>query len=230
MDMQYMSNKELYLKILDELGDKYIVGLHNSTINAYKFQRNFNKVYDIGVDCINEEMIVSNILRTGLCIPNRVVGLKSTVTFLDKITVDSFNYSYYQYIGDNKCYVLIIAIPKYVDIDDKRYNIQDMLEYKDIVNYSLFNVLLPREFIYGYYIKNVSYEEKIDSNTKELYYKCIFDDNMEFYQNDSFYGYMDNDSQRELWLKYFKDFNIDINLCSCNKKLIKRSILCKYIF
>ena len=215
-----MTNRELYKKILYELGNKYKIGLHESTKFTYKFRKNFDKIYDIDDDLVSEDRIILNILRKGLCIPDRTVGLKSTITFLDRIKINSFNYSYYHYLGSDKVYVLIIAIPKEIDIDGFRYYISNMIDNKDMTSYSLFNTLLPREFIYGYYIKNIKYEEKI-TDEADMYYECVMDDNIDFYSNDNFYGYMDNDSQRDFWLNYFKDNNID--LCfNVGKKRIRK--------
>ena len=217
-----MTNSELYKNILYELGDRYVIGLHETTKFTYKFRKNFDEIYDINDSVINEDKIIDNILKRGLSVPNNVVGLKSTVTFLDKININSFNYSYYQYLANNKVYVLIVAIPKNIEIGEARYSISDMIDNRDITSYPLFNTILPREFIYGYYIKNVSYQENgIDE--EDMYYECVMDDNIEFYSNDNFYGYMDVDIQREFWLNYFRDFKIDIDLCSyIDKKRVKR--------
>lgn len=215
-----MTNRELYKKILYELGNKYKIGLHESTKFTYKFRKNFDEIYDINNDLVSEDRIILNILIKGLCIPDRTVGLKSTITFLDRIKINSFNYSYYQYLGSDKVYVLIIAIPKEIEIDGYRYYISKMIDNVDMTSYSLFNTLLPREFIYGYYIKNIKYEEKtIDKD--DMYYECIMDDKIDFYSNDKFYGDMDNDSQRDFWVNYFKDYKIDLNF-STGKKRIKK--------
>ena len=203
-----------------ELGNKYKIGLHESTKFTYKFRKNFDKIYDIDDDLVSEEQIILNILNKGLSIPDGTVGLKSTITFLDRIKINSFNYSYYQYLGSDKVYVLIVAIPKDIEINGFRYCISKMIDNIDMISYSLFNTLLPREFIYGYYIKNVKYDEKI-TDKDDVYYECIMDDKIDFYSNDRFYGYMDNDSQRDFWINFFKDNNID--LCfSTGKKRIKK--------
>ena len=60
-------------------------------------------------------------------------------------------------MGSDKVYVLIVAIPNNIEIDGYRYCISKMIDNVDMTSYSLFNKLLPREFIYGYYIKNVKY-------------------------------------------------------------------------
>ena len=217
-----MTNRELYKKILYELGNKYKIGLHESTKFTYKFRKNFDELYDINDNLVNEDEIILNILKKGLCIPYRTVGLKSTITFLDRMKIDSFNYSYYHYLGSDKVYVLIIAIPKEIEIDGFRYYISNMIDNIDIISYPLFNTLLPREFIYGYYVKNVRYEEKT-TDEDDVYYKCIMDDKLNFYSNDNFYGYMNYNSQREFWINYFKDYKIDIDLCSdIYKKRVKR--------
>lgn len=219
--MVKITNKELYKKIIFELGNKYKIGLHNSTRFTYKFRKKFDESYDINESLITEENIISNILRKGLVVPDKCVGLKSTVTFFDRINKDIFNYSYYQYLGDNRVYVLIVAIPKYVEIEGMRYFISKMIDNVDIINYSLFNTLLPKEFIYGYYIKSVNYKENFINN--EICYKCVFDDEMEFYSNNNFYGYMSIDAQKDFWMNYINNFNVDIFLGSSRdfKKRIK---------
>ena len=215
-----MTNRELYKKILYELGNKYMIGLHESTKFTYKFRRNFDDIYYINDSLINEDNIMLNILKKGLCVPNRLVGLRSTVTFLDKINCDSFNYSYYQYLGNDKVYVLVIAIPNNIEIDGNRYNIRNMIDNLDTISYPLFNILLPREFIYGYYIKSVKYVEKL-IDKDDVCYEFIADDNLDFYLNANFYGYMDNDSQRDFWINYFKDNNIDLCFNIGKKRLRK---------
>ena len=215
-----MTNKDLYKKILYELGNKYKIGLHESTKFTYKFRKNFYEIYDINNDLVTEDRIILNILKKGLCIPDRTVGLKSTITFLDRIKVNSFNYSYYHYLGSDKVYVLIIAIPKEIDIDGFRYYISNMIDNVDMTSYPLFNKLLPREFLYGYYIKNIKYEEKI-TDEEDMYYECIMDDNIDFYSNDNFYGYMDNNCQIDFWINYFKDNNVDLNFSSGKKRIKK---------
>ena len=108
-----------------------------------------------------------------------------------------------------------MAIPKYINIDDKRYFIEGMIECKEDVGVSLFNILLPKEFIYGYYVKNVSYTEE-KNNDEEIYYKCNYDDNMEFYSNCNFYGYMDVEKRKEFVVSFFNDNGIDLKLLDNN--------------
>ena len=47
------------------------------------------------------------------------------------------------------------------------------------------------------------------------------DDNLVFYSNDNFYGYMDNNSQIDFWINYFSDYNIDLNFSSGKKRIKK---------
>ena len=70
-----MTNKDLYKKILYELGNKYKIGLHESTKFTYKFRKNFDEIYDINNDLVSEDRIILNILNKGLSIPDRTVGL-----------------------------------------------------------------------------------------------------------------------------------------------------------
>ena len=58
-----MTNRDLYKKILCELGNKYKIGLHESTKFTYKFRKNFDEIYDMSDSVVNEDEIILNILR-----------------------------------------------------------------------------------------------------------------------------------------------------------------------
>jgi len=209
-----MNNRDLFLKINDDLNKNYLVGLHNTTKDAYILKSMFDvDKYCMNIDNVDEEDIVNSILNNGLYVSNRCVGLKSTVFFPNKINVDIFNYLHIKKfnINMNKIYVIVVAIPKYIYLNGKKYFLRNKLEYVDMASYSLFDILLPKEFIYGYYVKNISYKECCiyDDN---FINNIIFDEGLEFYQNDCFYKFMSKEEQEEFWINYFKDNNIDVSL------------------
>lgn len=203
--MRWMTNKELFLQIKHELGNDYQVGLHNSTKEAYILKVEFDDKYQIKEEMVTEDNIISNILKRGLYVPIKFMGLTSTVTFFNNLTTECFNYSYYRLKKrSNDCYVLVIAIPKYIYINDKKYNIVKNAEFNNFMNYSLFHTMLPKELIYGYYKKQVLLADD------QISY--IFDDYLDFYPNERFYGNMNSFEQEEFWLKYFKANRIDISM------------------
>lgn len=204
-----MTNRELLGKIRSDIDNEYYIGLHNLNIDSYCFKLKYDlDKYYINLDMINEDMIVSSILNRGLIVPNRYMGLCSTVRFFKNIDEDIFNYIYGDVLGDK--YVLIILIPKYIYINGYKYLLRDLVDNNHMVNYSLFDSLLPKEFIYGYYVRNVNFNNGF-----------IFSKDLEFYSNNDFYGYMDRYQQEEFWINYLRDNGIDINMIN-NKKYLSR--------
>ncbi len=204
-----MTNEELCLDIIETLGNKYQVGLHNSTKKMYVYKSRFDcEKFNIDEDIVTEDKIIESILKKGLFVPCRSFGLSSTITFLSNIKPDSFNYSYYKTDSDKR-YVLIIAIPNYIHVDGIEYFIGDLIEDSSIINYALFSKIVPREFIYGYYVKTVVDKEK------ELYA-----DDFDFYLNDKFYGFMFYDEQEDFWNRYFQENDIDMFIFKSNKSIV----------
>lgn len=204
------------------MGRQYHVGLHNATKLAYSLKSRFDDKYYINSGNVTEKDVVSSILNKGLYVSDRMLGIMSTVTFLDKVTPDSLNYFYWCDLPSNKCYVVIVAVPKYICLYEKKYKLSNVLMQQGIVNYSLFDILLPKELIYGYYAKDIAFISKNDNDVE-----AIFNENLEFVGNENFYGYMDDSEREEFWVKYFQKYNIDISMLSSSmiplvKRLVKR--------
>lgn len=204
-----MTNEELLNKITQELDGEYQIGLHHSTKDAYIFKSRFDKEkYYMDPETVTEGDIISSILRNGLYVPEKCIGLDCTVRFLKNNTADNFNYIYGE-VG--RCHILVIIIPNYIYLNGREYFLGDLTQPISIANYSLFHTLLPKEFIYGYYIKEVSHKDDIERDYY-FYDDYVFKDDFEFYSNDLFYGYMSKEEQEQFWLNYFKDNKIDISV------------------
>lgn len=205
-----MTNYELLTKISQELNSRYQIGLHNLTRESYIFKSKLNKErYCMNPELVTEDDIISSILSKGLYVPEKCIGLDSTVRFQDNITEDSFNYFY----GDSadKKYIVVVIIPNYIYLHGKEYFLGDLREPVNLVNYALFHTLLPREFIYGYYVRNVTLKE--DTKRDYHYYDdYIFDEQFEFYSNERFYGYMSKEEQQQFWIDYFNNNDVNISI------------------
>ena len=204
-----MTNEELLNKIIQDLDGEYQIGFHHSTKDAYIFKTKYNKdKYFIDPETVTENDIVSSILSNGLYVPEKCIGLDCTVRFSKNITANSFNYMY----GDRgKSYVLVVIIPNYIYINNKDYFIGDLTESICIANFSFFHTLLPKEFIYGYYVRNITLK---DDEKRDYYFHndYVFEEEFEFYPNENFYGYMSKEEQEQFWLNYFKNNNINISI------------------
>lgn len=205
-----MTNQELLDKIVQYLDKGYQIGFHNSTKSSYISKAKIQKdKYCIDITEITESDIISSILSNGLYVPEKSIGLSCTVKFPKHITVNSFNYNYHGEVG--KSYVFIIMIPNYIYLNGKEYFIGDMTQFINLANYSFFYTLLPKEFIYGYYIKEINYKD----NMKRDYYfydDYVFEEDFQFYQNDNFYGYMSKEEKEQFWLDYFRNNKINISV------------------
>lgn len=205
-----MTNDELLAKINKDLDGEYQIGFHHSTIESYIIKSRFDpQKYCMDPDEVSENDIVASIFSNGLYVPEKCIGLDSTVRFLDDINVSSFNYKYAG--GCGKKYILVIIIPNIIYLGDREYFIGDMTQPISLVNYSFFHTLLPKEFIYGYYIKEVSYKDDIKRDFY-FYDDYVFEEEFEFYPNDNFYGFMSKDKREEFWLNYFKSNKLSISI------------------
>ena len=199
-----MTNEELLAKIHQELDYDYQIGFHNIMKKNYINQSRFNKQkYCMNSELVTEDEIVSSILSKGLYVPEPCFGLISTVCFPKKVTAKSFDYTYRDRC--NKNYVIVVIIPNYIYIDDKKYFLGDMKDVRNLANFALFYELLPKEFIYGYYTRNVYKKD----NGKDEYY---FEPQIQFYSNESFYGYMSKEEQTQFWLDYFNKNHIKLSV------------------
>jgi len=66
-----MTNNELCLKIIDDLGGKYLLGLHNTNKSAYVFKSLYDSdKFNIDESVVTEKIIIDSILRKGLYLTN----------------------------------------------------------------------------------------------------------------------------------------------------------------
>lgn len=205
-----MTNEELFNKISVDLDGEYQIGFHHSTVEAYILKSRFDSVkYSMDPDEVTEEDIVNSILSVGLYVPEKCIGLDCTVRFPNNINPRSFNYNYGG--GCGKKYILVIAIPNVIYLNGKEYFIGDMTQPISLVNYSFFHTLLPKEFIYGYYVREVDYKDTIERDFY-FYNDYVFADEFEFYSNENFYGYMTKEEGEQFWLEYLKNNKLSISI------------------
>lgn len=205
-----MTNEELLNKINQELDGEYQIGFHHSTRESYIIKSRFDsEKYCMDPDEVSESDIISSIFSKGLYVPEKCIGLDCTVRFPVDINASSFNYKYAG--GCGKKYILVIIIPNVIYLGGKEYFIGDMTQPINLVNYSFFHTLLPKEFIYGYYIKEVNYKDDIKRDFY-FYDDYVFEEEFEFYANENFYGYMSKEEQEQFWLNYFKENKINISV------------------
>lgn len=206
-----MTNQELLSRMNKELNPTYQIGLHSVCIGTYHDRLifcpdNIKKGYHINKEQITEQDIINNILKKGLNVYESYFGLCSTVKFegtINELDKKTFDYGYwfdYGSIKHNQVYNVIVVIPSYIKIKEKNYFIGNYKNKLNIATYSLFYKLLPKEFIYGYYVKNYN---KVNNEYN-------FNEELQFFKNPNFY---DNLPDKEIfWQKYFKENNINISL------------------
>ena len=120
-----MTNLELLETMKKQLNPTYQIGLHSVCVGTYK-ENAKNQKYYINKKNVTEEDIIFKILKDGLNVPEFCIGLRSTVKLkgnINSLTADNFNYGYwfnYGGISNDKVYNLIIAIPSYININEKR--------------------------------------------------------------------------------------------------------------
>ena len=205
-----MTNDELLARIYKELNGEYQIGFHHSTVESYVIKSRFDpEKYCMDPDDVSENDIISSILSKGLYVPEKCIGLDCTVRFPKDVDASSFNYKYAG--GCGKKYILVIIIPNYIYLGGKEYFIGDMTQPISLANYSFFHTLLPKEFIYGYYIRDVRYKDDIERDFY-FYDDYIFEDEFDFYPNENFYGYMSKEEQEQFWLNYFKNNKLRISI------------------
>lgn len=208
-----MTNEQLLEKINQELDGKFQIGFHNLTVDRYKGKALYGydkELYTMNPEDVTNYDIVSSILKKGLYVSDRWVGLSSTVRFQNELRADCFNYLYWNH-GSSKKYVIIVMIPTYIYIGDREYYLGDMTEPINLANYSLFCYLLPKEFIYGYYVRDVKAKETVvgEGLTSTEF---IFEEDFDFFSNPNFYGYMTDKGKEQFWIDYFKQSDIDISI------------------
>ena len=203
-----MNNNELLQKMYNELESTYQLGLHAVNKGHYDFRVNdfFEaESYFIDKDNVTELDIIYKILKEGLKIREKCIGLVSTVNFfgnIDSLSPDVFNYTYGGNYN-NKAFIIVVAIPKYISIKGREYFIGETSGYNDvnIANFSLFYSMLPKEFIYGYYVKKYT---RTDEG------KIVFNDDLDFYANLGFYHFISN--KEDFWLDFLEKNKLNLSL------------------
>lgn len=173
-----MTDLELINKMRSELTNCQI-GLHN--VSSEKFQNiitflpEHRDVFRFTSAEVTDEAIAKQILISGLRVLDKPFGLRSTVTFLKKLTDTSLEYNYNA--TDNITTNVIVAIPKYIPYEGEEYYIGDLRSYQNIGNMLLFNPVLLPEFIYGYYTRRVA------SNISNGHITFDYDGHLTFNEN-----------------------------------------------
>lgn len=194
-----MTNKELLLKMKVEL-ENYQIGLHHMSLESYqdviKYAHWKKFKYQIDGD-VTEESLAKHIIKDGLNVSDIPFGLRSTVSFFEKITSDTFNYNYHS--DEGTIWVIIIATPYFINYNGRPYFVGNLTYSVNVGNMILFNYKLPSEFIYGYYTKNV-----LETIVGQDGFKTHrYDDKLTFYENPDFWMRLDSDTQDDVMNKIF---------------------------
>lgn len=208
-----MTNAQFLDFLKEQLGDNYQIGLHNVVLNRYnkviKAKSNGDGVdinsckekYFIKKEKITHLDIINHILEKGLNVPKK--SLIRTVMFLrnhpsyfldiNNISPHQFNYLF-QPEKTEFIYNMLIAIPRYVTINDNEYHLGDM-GLQTIGTDVIFKKKLPKEYIYGYYIK-----------------ENPMNDNLEFHLNKEHFSMQTQEEQEKLFLNFLTEQDLDISL------------------
>ncbi len=184
--MEY-TNKSFLEYIKQTFNEPYNFGIHNINLNCYKSAVRMDRRYIMNTKNITTRAIAKNILKKGLFVYEKDRGLTSTVAFINNNykgnnleNVDSSIFDYdFQTEGDesfDKIINIFVAIPNFLLLDDKEYFIGNLFQPINIGNKILFNDHLPKEFIYGYYVKKASF------NPYALYH-VEYKNDLEFHLN-----------------------------------------------
>lgn len=169
--MKY-TNKEFLQHLQKTFKEPYDFGMHNINLECYKSVAKKEKRYRLNKNNITTEDIAKNILQMGLFVYEKDRGITSTVQFIEnvnKINEGIFNYSFQSKEEQSLSAItnILVAIPNVFLIENKEYSIRDNHFFKDC---------LPSAFIYGYYIKKVSFNPR-------AFYPRIYADDLEFNLN-----------------------------------------------
>ncbi len=164
MESIQLNNERLLQLIRSDIKDSDAIALHNICIDAYTskindFSEEIKIRYKINKLNITSIDIANTILQKGLYVPYNT--LRCTTTFIGN-KKDTFNYLYRKEdIVNNKIYTIVATIPSFITVEDKEYFVGKITQKSSglieptISTDILFKNHLPKEFIYGYYIKNV---------------------------------------------------------------------------
>lgn len=198
-----MKNRELCMQMKRDL-DGYQFGLHNIGIDKYKSL--FNHHNGIGESLkftgsmVTERSIADNIIKKGLRIVERPVGLRSTVMPIKELNDESFNYTYNMW-EEGLVWNIIVAIPRFIKYDGTEYYIGDIDEWVNISNMLMFNPVIFSEFIYGYYTKKIL--EKKHSEVGSISH--IFSDDLELFLNPYFFENFNSNDKNLILKRIFEE-------------------------
>lgn len=220
-----MDNHKL-LKEIEKLDPTYQLGLHSVNVLSHKISTSCKKNkerYVINKENITEKDIVENILNNGLYIGEKSMGLTSTVSikgYVNQLSPKIFDYIYHhEETSENKAFVIIVILPTFIHIKEKEYFIGENSQYFNSVNIAndiLFNYLLPKEFIYGYYSKDFA---EVNDN-------LIFGEELNFYKNPNFYDFISD--KEKYWIEFFKNNKINLSILQAvNNPTFLNSIIYK---
>lgn len=208
-----MKKSDLISKMKEEL-QNYQIGLHNISIDRYNIlmqncKRSYKKIELTGA-VVSEKAIAENILVNGLQIIDKSRGMLSTVLPIRNVFSDCFldymGLSAFFKKGLRESYWnIIIAIPYFINYDGFEYFVGDLSEYFvgdltgrfNIANNYLFNSVVSKEFIYGYY------EIKMERDNRDFYNPC--NDDIKFYENPCFYEKLDKENQQAVLRRFLKN-------------------------
>ena len=168
-----ISKKQLFQTVIDDLGSNYQIGLHNINDGNFKEKINDELYFNVKVEVLknfNTTDIVKSILNNDLNVPEGT--LHHTVVGFGNILENNeviFDYCYYGPNEDGFIYQLIVAIPTTFKINSKEYFAGKFISktfdmeysYMNILSNKLFRKRLPKEFIYGGYIKHAKYDDEL---------------------------------------------------------------------
>lgn len=201
--------------------DGYQIGLHNIGLGKYKGL--FNLRADVKEDIwltggdISEKWIAESIIKYGLKVIDRPFGARSTVMPIENLSDESLNYTYnMEDIG--LVWNIIVAIPYYISYKGNEYFIGYINDWISFCNMLMFNPVIYKEFIYGYYTKEIIGKEVDERGLSTL----SFSDDLDFVVNPSFFGSSD-DNLKDLILSGI--FDNDKRLLESLKLVNNREVL-----
>lgn len=166
--MQY-TNKSFFNYVQQTFTEPYNFGIHNINLDCYKSVVRKDNRYIVHSKDITAINIANNILKKGLFVYEKDRGLTSTVAFIDhkyrnnknlnEINPNILNYNFQTKEEESfkKIINIFVAILNFLLLEGKEYFIGSLNYPINIGNKILFHSILPNEFIYGYYIKKVSF-------------------------------------------------------------------------
>ena len=217
MEKIKLHNMGLLRLIRGEIKSDYELGLHNVSLRAYldRTEENlddFALKYKITEDVVTHSLLAESILQKGLAVPYNT--LRCTVTFIgnkESIEEEIFDYLYRtEDIDKDEVCTIITSIPRFITIDNKDYFVGKITKKSSglieptVSTDIFFKKHLPKEFIYGYYIKNIE--------------KNVFSNDLEFVMNRSHVSKMNRLERSNLYQDIIKREKISMDLLEAIEK------------